>query len=483
MSEHTLPDDLSQWPDDPYQLLGLKPGADERAIKKAYTRLIRQFKPEQAPNHFRRIRDAYEQAKRWLQWNRPASVEDGDASGSPVVSFDPNNFDPGELLAAFNSKANNGHETTADAGGTHPRQQPVEVAQLREACQKARNGEIAAAYEALRALIDSPVCDDEDYARLYWLLRLWPQLEPGRSACHWLVQGMMARGLSGWLCELYCEYLELDPAEAFTERCTRLLTHRGTPWSRLNLVRARWTAAALQNRWHYVGEDLDRLHGQYEDAYQAWARVLLAACEVLAWSSDPAAIALGQRCRLELEQHFSQDIELHDELDRLDLLDEMVSSCARLQQAHVVPPDLIALLRDSWLLPYHRLRYRLQSVLMPLVASPPEALWLLDFIHNISPVAVIRLGDMIEWLLGQGDWEEQSPTAEQQESLSRWLRSASIRHSKLRVSLLTWCTVEAISPRQVVEMLHTQTSSIALDDLAQDSPLHYAWMAYTAMWT
>src|SRR5690606_10393244 len=140
----------------------------------AYTRLIRQFKPEQAPDHFRRIRDAYEQAKRWLQWNRPASVEDGDASGSPVVSFDPNNVDPGELLAAFKSKANNGHETTADASGTHPRQQPVQVAQLREACQKARNGEIAAAYEALRALIDSPVCDDEDYARLYWLLRLWP---------------------------------------------------------------------------------------------------------------------------------------------------------------------------------------------------------------------------------------------------------------------------------------------------------------------
>src|SRR5690606_17811124 len=125
MSEHTLPDDLSQWPDDPYQLLGLKPGADERAIKKAYTRLIRQFKPEQAPNHFRRIRDAYEQAKRWLQWNRPASVEDGDTSGSPVVSFDPTNFDPGELLAALNSKANNGHATTAEARVTTPPTQPI----------------------------------------------------------------------------------------------------------------------------------------------------------------------------------------------------------------------------------------------------------------------------------------------------------------------------------------------------------------------
>ena len=487
MSEHTLPDDLSQWPADPYQLLGVQPGADERAVKKAYTRLIRRFKPEQAPDHFRRIRDAYEHVKRWLQWNRPANKEDGDPAGSPVVIFNPNNFDPAEVLAAPKGQAHNGHKTgneaPADAGGTHPRQQPAEVIQLRAACQQARDGEIAAAYEALRALSTSAAGNDESYVRLYWLLRLWPQLEPGRSACHWLVQGMLAQGLSGRLCELYCEYLELDLAEAFTERCTRLLTHGGSPWSRLALARTRWRAAALQGRWRLVGEDLDRLHPLYDDAYEVWARALLAACEVLPWSRDPVALSLGQRCRLELEQHFGQEVELHDELDRLDMLDEMVSSCARLQQANLVPPELIALLRDSWLLPYPRLRYRLQGVLMPLVAAPREGLWLLDFIHNISPVAVIRLGEMIEWLLGNADWDQQPLTDEQRQTLMRLLLSHGANYGTLRGSLLMWCTAEAVSPQQVVDVLRFQSSPVALDDLAQDGPLHYAWMAHAAMWT
>jgi|GEM_PF-1591427 len=485
MSDHTLPDDLSQWPDDPYQLLGVQPGADERAIKKAYTRLIRQFKPEQAPDHFRRIRDAYERAKRWLQWNTPTNQGDGDSEGSPTFEL-PRNFDIEDVIAAFKSRSQNGYgageESTAEASGSPARNPPAEVVQLREACQKARDGEIAAAYEALKEVANAPACRDEGYARLYWLLRLWPQLEPGRPACDWLVEGMMALGLSGRLCELYCEHLEHDPAEAFTRRCTRLLTHQGSPWARLTLARARWRAAALQDRWQYVEEDIERLRSLYDDAYEVWARVLVAACEILAWSSNHASLGVAQDCRVELEQHFGQDADLHDDLDRLDMLDEMVRSCYRLYETNQVSRELISLVRYSWLFPFYQLRSRIQAVLLPLVAEPLDGLAMLDLMHSVSPVAVIRLGEMIEWLLADASWEEQPMTDEQRQSLMRLLLAHGSNYGALRGSLLQWCTAEAISPQQVIEFLRIQLAESALDGLTQDASLHYLWMAHTAMW-
>lgn len=51
--------------DDPFALLGVDPtdpDLDARALKRAYTRLIKRYKPERDPVAFRRIRQAYESA-------------------------------------------------------------------------------------------------------------------------------------------------------------------------------------------------------------------------------------------------------------------------------------------------------------------------------------------------------------------------------------------------------------------------------------
>src|SRR5436190_2155722 len=41
-------------------VLGVERSADEREIKKAYFRLVRQYSPESHPEEFKRIREAYE---------------------------------------------------------------------------------------------------------------------------------------------------------------------------------------------------------------------------------------------------------------------------------------------------------------------------------------------------------------------------------------------------------------------------------------
>ncbi len=70
-----LPDDPRDWPHDPFLLLGVEPSATETDVKRAYTRLIRRFKPEHFPEQFRRVREAYEaalQRAKWLSYFAPS---------------------------------------------------------------------------------------------------------------------------------------------------------------------------------------------------------------------------------------------------------------------------------------------------------------------------------------------------------------------------------------------------------------------------
>lgn len=46
-----------------YEVLGLKQGAAQAEIKKAYFSLVRKHSPEKDPEKFREIREAYERLK------------------------------------------------------------------------------------------------------------------------------------------------------------------------------------------------------------------------------------------------------------------------------------------------------------------------------------------------------------------------------------------------------------------------------------
>jgi curved DNA-binding protein CbpA len=48
---------------DPYEVLGLPPGADDEAIRRRYLELVRQYSPEHHPEKFAAGRAAYEQLR------------------------------------------------------------------------------------------------------------------------------------------------------------------------------------------------------------------------------------------------------------------------------------------------------------------------------------------------------------------------------------------------------------------------------------
>lgn len=81
----------------PFTVLGLAAGADEAAIKRAYAQLLRQHRPDDDPEGFQRINEAYRAALAYVKaggrrpaWNRPVPVRvnvqqahDHPATGTP----------------------------------------------------------------------------------------------------------------------------------------------------------------------------------------------------------------------------------------------------------------------------------------------------------------------------------------------------------------------------------------------------------------
>lgn len=51
-----------------WTVLGLPEDADKRSIKRQYAGLLKQYRPDQDPEGFQRLREAYEQALEWAQW-------------------------------------------------------------------------------------------------------------------------------------------------------------------------------------------------------------------------------------------------------------------------------------------------------------------------------------------------------------------------------------------------------------------------------
>src|SRR5262249_45156281 len=200
MSEAPLPDDLARWPHDPYALLGLSRRATPVEVRRAYTRLIRFYKPEHFPEQFRRIRVAYEAVLRHAERAPPPRTDAG-AAGRPI---------PDEPLSPLHRQ-----ETPED--------------ELDELWQRACAGEEAAAYQGLCRLAAQHPGRTAVHLRLYWLLLAAPELDDTRRRFAWLVEGLVSTGFTGPLRELYREEGAAIPHEAWSERYERLLACDVTP--------------------------------------------------------------------------------------------------------------------------------------------------------------------------------------------------------------------------------------------------------------
>src|SRR6266446_4448716 len=175
MNEHTLPDDCSRWPDNPFELLGVPPGVNERELRRAYARLIRIYKPEHFPEHFRRIREAYEAARHYAQFftafETPADAPALSAESPPAAQDVP-----------APSEAGSPSRPAAELPMPRPLARSLEE-ELDEAWDWTVDGDAARAYARLLDLQHRHPERSEICLRLHCLLSVAPELDTRRTAC------------------------------------------------------------------------------------------------------------------------------------------------------------------------------------------------------------------------------------------------------------------------------------------------------------
>jgi hypothetical protein len=326
-----LPDDPRDWPNDPFALLGVRQGAEDADIKRAYTRLIRRFKPEHSPEQFRRVREAYEACLNFSQWMRSNWRQE---TASPDVSS------PADSVRGRRIEIESSTDTTAAHVPAEPVRDEVEVSWT-----QAVETDDAATYSRLENLsgtfpdrLDIPL-------RLYWLAMLNPDREPERTRLHWLAEALKRSRLRGPAVELLRRELDFEPARVGFGAFRGLFDTPARAEDVASVARLRISAAGQARMPHVLADDLARLQDRLAEGDEAtWLGLLAVAAEWAAWLRDPD---LTRECSLGLGRLRHLELSHSGVFDRIEETRRIVddADAARLRG---VPEEVLDVVRLEW---------------------------------------------------------------------------------------------------------------------------------------
>lgn len=257
MTPEEIPESLDDWPADDHELLGVDRRASEMEIKRAYAARIKRFKPERFPQHFRRLREAFERVRnqnRWYSANDDEDAsEDQESTQQTGESTEPPNEASGEIVEAARD----------------------------DRWDRACAGEHVEIYAIYREEIDRRPTDAETYVRLFWLLMAFPSLDDGLDPVVWLCRGLSAGAEPYRLASLVSDDLLHRPAAAFHEAVSGVVASTA-PWKvRSRLAVRRWHSLVVSdaNPGPFVRDDLRALESGRDGEDDASVR--LAAAEAL----------------------------------------------------------------------------------------------------------------------------------------------------------------------------------------------------------
>ncbi|OWK47293.1 J domain-containing protein [Fimbriiglobus ruber] len=434
MGGSDLPDDPRGWPDNPFELLGVSYDAGDADIKRAYTRLIRRFKPEHHPEQFRLVREAYEFCKQRTAWFRfpsprkpeppqagpPEQAERSLAKDVPPPPAEDVGTDRRQSLDAppdvhpeagdpTNEESEGGRVgSDADFDTEEPRVegQPTSdrvVDRVEQLWATAVNGAEAEAYAGL---VDQSRYEPDRVdvlLRLYWLLTLNPDLDPVRTRHHWLAAALVLSNLRGPAVELYRRELEADPLDALKEPYDRLLTNSAAVADLTAVVRFRSAAAGRANLGGVIVADLTAIKTRVRDYSDTeWLGLIVTAA---VWSILSHNNLLKEFWQTELADLKDLELSHGSQFDRLDDASAFAVSVMKIPS---IPPELHAVVRTYWVEQGVPRPQELGRAVEMIGAAPYEWLFQFDHIYRESgPIFLALFGRAVErYVAAHGAFDE-----------------------------------------------------------------------------
>jgi len=493
MTDHHLPEDLARWPSDPYELLGIDAGVDQRGLKKAYANLIRKFKPEHYPAQFARIRAAFERVQSRLDmlasW-REHELERSSHDDDLIIAEENLSDSSNERVTPVNDHKESPRPRAGEDSSYDPvpipeskRQDPTRPSRetweqggdsLEDAWNTILAGDADRGYLQLVKLSQSPAVAPEVFVRLYWVQRLFPKLETPHPA-HWLVLALRRSRLRGPAWELYCHELERHPNLVSVYEHQSLLGHAASPERLFDLLEQRWKAMVRDDRWNLVEQDLFQVRVDVKErSIETWARILFRAVDLAAWSSNGAAQAIVRLCATELDELTELHFRLNHEFQRYDhvlaildeaRLDQIEHEADEIEQIETVTREFTRLVRDTWTESLYVLTPRIKLMLERWVKNPRRALAMLTVLRNRASVAFYHLCSVIR-RLDLDDTDRYSPDRPE---LIRGICQQFLRHRRsmsyvhLREELLEFCIANGIEVGEILAICDATLETVLVE--------------------
>lgn len=496
----TLPEDSSHWPHDPYALLGVEQNIGARDLRRAYTRLIKLYKPEHAPEEFRKLREAYETISQHLQWRERYGVHiestdsdsDDESRGTNGTTLEENTEFTGDTVQGRAGKDDANSDDSAaveDPFVTRP-PRTIVTDPLREAWQLALDGSNEQAFAELKKFAAQHGMTPAVAVRLYWLLITYPELDPKMQPLSVLARGLLNDGWDSPLSVLYRRELADQTAEAESQRCEQLLA-AAPPYILTDWLPIRWRAVLKKDRWDLVQNDLVRFRNTIHQANEhQWAALLFEALDQLAWSQNSYASDVFKQCLAELESFTHLQLPLSHAFDRADLLSDLKDSYKELLQRDDVPGALKELVAACWDTPHVQLRSKLAHFAQWLAQQPLTALKNLDRIHAVDRSLLGQLNEALRrYAYSEGVDFDTDPEPDQlRDLLALFLANNKVwYYHDLRQPLLEFCLRHGVLCEEIVgygsELLETfrlGNGELLLSKLMEDLPLRCACYAQRA---
>jgi len=498
MSEHHLPDDVRRWPPDPYALLGVTPAVSARDLKKAYARLIRQYRPEEFPEQFRRVRDAFEAVQqniKYSSWFAPPPEEPVESRGDSFTDPpSPEDAYEDEMDGAGTPATLRYDSSPYDPGPTKAPRQDETI----ELWEKACAGEEELAYRRLRDLYRENPSDKDILLRLYWLLNLSPSLDPVRHPCDWLAESLRSSALSGSGRELYRRYLVNHPEEAMSERYSNLIQCPTAAANLAQMLEWRWQAvgrlhdcAALAD---VIADDLEKF-GQNlaRDDEENWGRLLFFATDQLAWFTEEPVRRVFQHCCEEIDKLEHLQSRLGESFARLDYLKDLSEAWKSSRwiggEANEAWDALIRLIPATWTRSPAELRFIFLQYFEEAWDNPHDTLKLLDEVKDRAPILLSQLGQTLESLLFSvpSRFGEEIAQDEIETRTRRFLRGIDGGdYAQFRWKLVNFCFREFLAPERIAEVMESRDRDPAVIQLftwvRNDWPVRCLCQAHRLFW-
>jgi hypothetical protein len=462
MPDH-LPNDHSEWPSDPHQVLNVPKSADEKTIRRAYSRLVREFKPEHHPDEFQKIRAAYENATSYSQFS---ALEFG-------------SFDSDEV---FSRESPSNAETQADAfernADSTSSQQPTEIdahdsstatdteavpSFVEEEWQRARVDPAYTADNILEAVENrdpqSLSADERDIKRAFWIAKLNSNANTAELIA-WLCR-QLTKNDSPACWELLWAEFRIDNTLTRLE-CIAPLLENAPDVFLVELVNLRWKTAARTSEWEQITDDLGVLQRRLIDDHDLLVSCMLLAMKRLVWSPQTKLFAkvrdlLAEELELSDQRHaavfdeFDELVAFHNERKSSKFDDD--SKLTRILRNTAVAIDTI-----------HEISFF--NTLRPWARRPMQAILELQRHLQFQPVAFGRIWRLFSLrnrrIPATSDEEQQAVL----QLVARFLNNTPITGGdEFRQLLLEFCVDKGLT----IEMFVDGVSALGLDENVSNS--------------